>query len=166
MQALLQRMTLIRDITIGAVIGLLLLAGAFVPTALTETKNFNGGQWAAYTGQSTETIGGVTIYKAPSYASASPSIDWITVNTRGYNNSGGWHLVSQQACSRTYPNAGTCQPAAALYDSSDNNPPSTGRYATSSHEFYQGGTEIPDIRDYTSHNGGYSTYRCWSTAGC
>lgn len=166
MRALLQPMTRLRDVTAGILLGLLILAGAAAPTALTETKNFNGGQWAAYTGISTETVGSATIYKAPSFASANPSIDWITVNTRGYNNSTGWHLVSQQTCSRTYPNAGTCQPAPALYDASDNRPPSTGRYATSTHEFYQGGTEIPDIRDYTSHNGSYSTYSCWATAGC
>jgi hypothetical protein len=160
MPALHQRLTLLRDMTVGVIIGLLILAGAAVPTALTETKNFNGGQWTAYTGQATENIGGVIIYKAPSFASANPSIDWITVNTRGYNNSTGWHLVAQRTCSRTYPNAGTCRPADTYYDASNNNPPSTGRYATSTHEFYQGGTEIPDIRDYTSHNGSYSTYNC------
>lgn len=148
---------------VAALVATLLL----VPTVLAETKTFNGGQWVANTNYTTTNEGGATIYWATSYASASPSISWITVNTRGYNNSLYWHEIDQQSCSRT--NAGSCTVPRTLFNSSQSG--ASQSYATSKHEFYQGSSEIPTLRDYTSIDlssppTNRSRQACWTTAGC
>ena len=85
-------------------------------------------------GQSNYYFGGALIYAMYGYTETNCWPSGADAWSRGFNNSGatGWHMVGNQQCIPGISGNGQCW-ASADMDSSQNNPPSSGRYGTTRH---------------------------------
>jgi hypothetical protein len=147
-------------VTIVAIL-VLTIAVVLVPLVAAETKYLNGGQWSAYTGYYTQQLEGDTLWYAQAYAAANPAIYDLSVETRGFNNSTGWHQSGTDFCFGT----ASCSIDPFPFDSTGNNPPSSDRYATSRQIFWP--DSYSSTTTYTSHDGLHSASSCWtSPPGC
>lgn len=90
--------------------------------------------------------------------------DFVGVNSRGFNVSGGWHETGAGSCSIPVndPNR-TCSTVRFNYDATQNQTPYNGRYATTEHAIiWSSGSEY----HYTSTTGVHSTWLCYARPGC
>lgn len=140
-----------------------LLTGALIATQVhAETGSANGGAWVFATNPGSYTeVDGSTTYTASGYTSGNAGADTLKANIKGGNNSTGWHFVDEASASC---GTGTCQPRQIVIDNSLNNPPSTGHYATTLHEYWVGGTQVGGF--WTSSDGAHSSQSCWFNPGC
>lgn len=147
-------------VTIISVV-VLTLAVVVVPIVAAETKFLNGGQWSAYTGYYAQSFADDTLWHPQASAGANPALYDLSVETRGFNNSTGWHQSGTDFCSGTT----ACSIDPFSFDSTGNNPPSTDRYAPSRQIFLP--APYSSTTTYTSHDGLHSASSCWtSPPGC
>lgn len=157
-----------RHVWITALVVALVLSLSFAHAVLAETIQAAEGPWTMSMQVVTQNCCGATDYYAVGSTSSSGCCTSLEINTRGYNNSTGWHLVDSDTCD-AFPGS-SCTSRRVAYDASDNNPPATASYGATEHDIWYpvdsggGGGTFYDY--FTSTDGAHSTHSCVWTAGC
>lgn len=119
------------------------------------------GPWSMYTFGYTQYISGSSgpyYYRSRAGTVSDVSAE-LSIETRGFNNGGGWHQLDRNSCTTS---GTTCYPPDLIFDTSES-PDSTDRYATSGHNVTYAGSLYTY---YTSSDGQRSRYACLVTPGC